>query len=44
LTQNDQGNPAAAENLRFQKTREPPLGLTALFGNLFLRFMLLVVQ
>jgi hypothetical protein len=29
---NDQGNPAAAEGLRFQKKPDPPLGLTALFA------------
>ena len=29
---NDQGNPAAAKNLRFQNTPDPPLGLTALFA------------
>jgi hypothetical protein len=28
---NDQGNPAAAKNLRFQNPPDPPLGLTALF-------------
>ena len=30
---NDQGNPAAAKNLRFQNPSDPPLGLTALFGD-----------
>ena len=28
-----QGNPAAAKNLRFQNPPDPPLGLTALFGD-----------
>jgi hypothetical protein len=32
LGPNDKGNPAAAKNLRFQNTPDPPLGLTALFG------------
>jgi hypothetical protein len=29
---NDQGNPAAAKDLRFQNPPDPPLGLTVLFG------------
>ena len=32
LWANDQGNPAAAKNLRFQNLPDPPLGLAALFG------------
>ena len=33
---NDQGNPAAAENRRFQNPPDPPLGLTALLGRILL--------
>jgi hypothetical protein len=32
--QNAQGNPAAARNRGFQNPPDPPLGFTALFGNL----------
>jgi len=34
LPPNDQGNPAAANDLRFQNPPDPPLGLTALLSGI----------